>query len=98
VFVLAADQPQAQYPQLRQSMVLADIESETGFKLWSYILYLQASSEAVLQPHWRMVQMGPEKHRGYAVQWFGLALTLLVMYVYRLRQYLLNSGNKDIDK
>ncbi len=27
------------------------------------------------------VIMGPEKHKGYAVQWFALALTLLILFV-----------------
>jgi cytochrome oxidase assembly protein ShyY1 len=25
--------------------------------------------------------MGPEKHLGYAVQWFGLAVALLIIYL-----------------
>jgi cytochrome oxidase assembly protein ShyY1 len=28
-----------------------------------------------------LTQMGPEKHLGYAVQWFGLATALLMIYV-----------------
>lgn len=31
---------------------------------------------------WPLVASGPEKHTGYAVQWFALAATLLGMYLY----------------
>ena len=31
--------------------------------------------------NWAPVEFGPERHIGYAVQWFGLALTLLIIYV-----------------
>ncbi len=97
-FVLAPDSPQENYPQLRQSIVLNDIETQTGYALWPYILYLQDGSEALLEPHWRMVQMGPEKHLGYAVQWFGLALTLVILYLYRIRQHSKTRHHKDLDK
>ncbi len=31
--------------------------------------------------HWHWMSMSPEKHRGYAFQWFGMALVLLVLYI-----------------
>ncbi len=31
---------------------------------------------------WPVVAMGPEKHLGYAVQWFALALALLLLFIY----------------
>ena len=79
-------------------IVLNDIETQTGYALWPYILYLQDGSEALLETHWRMVQMGPEKHLGYAVQWFGLALTLVILYLYRIRQHSKTRHHKELDK
>lgn len=31
---------------------------------------------------WPLVVLGPEKHLGYAVQWFALALALVALYLY----------------
>ncbi len=31
---------------------------------------------------WPIVAMGPERHQGYAVQWFALAAALLALFVY----------------
>jgi len=37
---------------------------------------------AAYQVDWPIVAMGPEKHLGYAVQWFALALALLALFIY----------------
>ena len=46
-------------------------------------------SEPVIEdviPGWPVVTMTPEKHLGYAVQWFGLALVLITGTVWFLRR------------
>ena len=30
---------------------------------------------------WKIVSVGPERHGAYALQWFALALTLLILWV-----------------
>ena len=35
-----------------------------------------------LRINWRSTEMGPEKHLGYAVQWFSLAFALLLLTLY----------------
>lgn len=47
-----------------------------------FILRLSIPNPAQLTPHWQVVNMGPEKHQGYAVQWFLMAALLLIMFVY----------------
>lgn len=37
---------------------------------------------ATYETQWPVVAMGPEKHLGYAVQWFAMALALLGLYLY----------------
>ena len=37
---------------------------------------------AAYQADWPVVAMDPEKNLGYAVQWFALALALLVLFIY----------------
>jgi surfeit locus 1 family protein len=37
---------------------------------------------AAYQAEWPLVAMGPEKHTGYAVQWFALAAALFGLYLY----------------
>ncbi|NWL79646.1 cytochrome oxidase biogenesis protein Surf1,facilitates heme A insertion [Pseudomonas taiwanensis] len=39
-------------------------------------------SPAAYRSDWPVVAMGPEKHLGYAVQWFALAIALLGLFIY----------------
>lgn len=50
-------------------------------QLSSYLLILQPNSPNAYPLEWQIVTMGPERHVGYAVQWFALALTLLIIFV-----------------
>ncbi len=86
-FVLAEDEWQATSPRLIQRIDMASMAAHVGTEIWPQMLYLDAASEGVLQSHWQPINMGPEKHYGYAVQWFGLALVLFVLYSYRMYQF-----------
>jgi len=46
-----------------------------------YQLRLDADSTGALQTGWTTVAVQPQKHTGYAVQWFAMALTLLIMTI-----------------
>ena len=47
-----------------------------------FILRLSQPNPGQLTPHWQVINMGPEKHQGYAVQWFLMAALLLIMFIY----------------
>lgn len=51
-------------------------------KFYPYILSLDANDPAAYKIQWQAFEtMPPERHIGYAVQWFALALTLLILCV-----------------
>ncbi len=50
--------------------------------LLPHTVRVNPDSPGALTAHWPTVNMEPEKHRGYAVQWFAMATALLLMYVY----------------
>jgi cytochrome oxidase assembly protein ShyY1 len=83
-YQLAADVYTGQYPQLVQAFDLPQLQSQLKQPLLPWVLKLDAPSPALLVPHWRASTMTPEKHLGYAWQWFGLALTLCLLYIYRV--------------
>ena len=37
---------------------------------------------AAYQADWPIVAMDPQKNTGYAVQWFAMALALLLLFIY----------------
>lgn len=46
-----------------------------------YILTLDPKHAAAFDLEWEIVIMSPERHQGYALQWFAFALTLLILFV-----------------
>jgi len=53
------------------------------YALLPAVVLLNPSAENGFQRRWQPTfgGIGPERHQGYAVQWFALALTLLVLYL-----------------
>ena len=49
-----------------------------------YILRLDSDGSDVYEVDWEWVSMKPEKHLGYAFQWFALSLTFLLASLYVL--------------
>lgn len=70
------------WPRVVQSINMGEIADQLGWPLRPYSVRLMAGSPGLEQDNWPIVNMQPEKHRGYAVQWFTMATALLMMYVY----------------
>ncbi len=68
------------WPRVVQRLDQVALEHDLGYPLLSLLVMEGDSGDADLVREWRPVVIGPERHTGYAVQWFGLALTLLVLY------------------
>ena len=59
-----------------------DIEKELGARVESRILLLDPSAPNGYERVWRpALNFGPERHFGYAIQWFALALAVLVTFI-----------------
>jgi surfeit locus 1 family protein len=66
--------------QIVDSKLLAD---KLGYALADYQIELDPAQPEGYQRDWKIaVAIPPEKHRAYAVQWFGLALTLTALFVW----------------
>lgn len=48
---------------------------------FSYVISLEENMPGALQRIWQPISLSPTKHIGYAVQWFGLALALIILYI-----------------
>lgn len=67
---------------LVQSLDIAALAKARDLPLLRYALVIDEGQAGGLQYDWSPIpQIGPEKHLGYAVQWFGLAAALLIIYV-----------------
>jgi surfeit locus 1 family protein len=67
---------------LVQSLDIAALAAARQMDLKRYALVIDDGQVGGLQYDWSPIpEMGPEKHLGYAVQWFGLAVALLIIFV-----------------
>ena len=80
-FQLQADQPGKAWPQLLTRVDAGALWRQLGRAGWPYELRL-LPGPAAYQADWAVVAMGPEKHLGYAVQWFALAVALACLFIY----------------
>ena len=64
-----------------QNLVLARYEKWSGLKLQPVVLQQTNQAADGLARVWDRPDTGADKHRGYAFQWYALAVTILILYV-----------------
>lgn len=64
---------------LIQQVDLQHIEKVTQQDFVPYVVQLQQPSDTQFVRNWQPVVMPPDKHLGYAIQWFGLAIAAAVI-------------------
>ncbi len=67
------------WPRVLQSVDVAEFDKDFEQTLFPYIVRLDEESPAVFKPNWVVVNLQPAKHTGYAVQWFAMSFTLLLI-------------------
>jgi surfeit locus 1 family protein len=80
---LAPPAPTADAPWPRRLLYpsVAEIGEHLGDRPYEFQVLLDADNADGFVRDWRPAVFGPERHLGYAVQWFGLAITLVIIYV-----------------
>ena len=73
-------------PILVQTVNLSELSNFLGKPLSPYILELSELSESAFVKTWQPINLSSFRHFGYAVQWFGLAIVLIVGHVFFLRK------------
>ncbi len=81
VFMLADEGARTGWPWRVQAVQIRLFEKELGYPLMPLTLLLESDVGDGLLRDWHPLTFGPERNKGYAVQWFGLALTLLIIYL-----------------
>ena len=80
-FMLGEEEQRKGWPYRIQRIRIPELEKELGYPLLPVMLLLDEQQEDGFLREWRPVRYGPERNVGYAVQWFGLALALLIIYL-----------------
>jgi surfeit locus 1 family protein len=78
----AATPDDAGWPRVLLFPTEADVEAALGVDVEARIVLLDADLPDGFERHWRpSLGFGPERHLGYAIQWFAFALLAAVLFV-----------------
>lgn len=81
VFLLSQKVHLDAWPLLIQALSLQQITQAYQKPLFPFVVLLSPTSPSGYTREWRPTLMTPEKHVAYAMQWFALALTLVIIYL-----------------
>ncbi|WP_170287209.1 SURF1 family protein [Halioglobus maricola] len=81
---LLADEPLASgWPKRIQAVEMDKIRSALDGTVFPYPVRIDALQPGALSTDWQVINVSPEKHTGYAVQWFSMAAVLALIYLLR---------------
>ena len=69
-------------PLLVQRVVIDQFNQLWGSEMFELELRLQQGFPGALDIDWPLINTGPEKHVGYAVQWFFMVVALTAFWIY----------------
>ncbi len=75
-----ADELTLGWPAVTQVVDIKKISARLGYEIQSYQILLNSDEQNGYDRDWVPMKMGPEKHHGYAFQWFALAVAWVVLY------------------
>lgn len=83
-YLLAEQQLEAGWPKRIQAVEPALMRAALGgAELFPHPVRLDRGQPGALTVDWKIVNVSPEKHRAYALQWFAMAAALGVFYILR---------------
>jgi surfeit locus 1 family protein len=77
-----AEIPTQGWPAVAQLLDAAVLSDRLGYRLLPYQVLLAPDAPAGYARDWKQASLNPEKNQGYALQWFGFALALSVLYLW----------------
>jgi surfeit locus 1 family protein len=80
--LLDAKNTQQGWPKIIMAIELEAMAQHLGESLLPRYLRLDESSPGAFVTEWQPINTSPEKHQGYAVQWFAMALALMIWFVF----------------
>ncbi len=69
------------WPRVIQWLEMGELEKSLGYRVQEYVILQSPESPAGFLRDWYIKKIVPEKSTSYAVQWFALALALVIIYL-----------------
>ncbi len=80
--MLSAQSDTENWPKVITQVVPSVMAQSLGEPVADYYLKLDAASTGAFVTAWQPINMSSSKHTGYAVQWFAMALALIILNVF----------------
>ena len=86
-YLLSEQQLDGPWPRRLQALEMEKLSpaltAELGDNVAPYPVRIDAGQPGALDVAWQVINVSPAKHRGYAVQWFTMAVVLLLFFFLR---------------
>jgi cytochrome oxidase assembly protein ShyY1 len=82
------------WPLRTQQVDIERLEQQSGLRFYPFMLYAQQANDFGFTHHYEPVVMPPEKHRAYAMQWFLLALAVIIVFIFASRVTISENKNE----
>ena len=84
-FTLGSPPAEIVFPQTIQSVDIDFMAAavDRSLPFYPHLIRLSSDDRAAYKTHWALVNVSPDKHKGYAVQWFAMAIALGILYLHR---------------
>ena len=69
-------------PVIVQRIDIASLSAWIGEDIYPFVVRLDEGQQGALPRFWPRVVMPPEKHRGYAIQWFMMAMAVFAAWLF----------------
>jgi len=73
--------PKIEARAILQNLTLTELSAATGYTLQPFVFEQHSDTRDGLVRDWPLASSGIDKHRGYAVQWYGLAAMALLFFI-----------------
>lgn len=84
--VLAEDKLSLQWPKVVSKADLRQISGILQKQVFPYTIRLLQDKDDGLIRQWPVVNMSPMRHIGYAVQWFAMAVALIILFIWSIKK------------
>jgi cytochrome oxidase assembly protein ShyY1 len=83
-YILAEQEPDGSWPRVVQTVKVGVFAGQVdgAAPVFPYLVRLDAGQAGALEIDWQIINVSPEKHTGYAVQWFTMAAVLSLFYLF----------------
>lgn len=86
ILVTNTSESHEKWPKILPQPDFEWIESQLQLEVLPFLAFVEDSSSFGLQNNFKPLTMSPQKHIGYAVQWFSLSAACLLVYGFALRK------------